>query len=103
MKGHDVIIVRLYLSEGETQLETLLKRLRDWEKLRGLTVFRGIAGFGASGEIHQASFVDLGLDLPIVVEFFDSADKVEATLEHLKDIIKDDHMVWWHAQANAQK
>lgn len=101
MNGHDVIMVRLYLTEGEAQLETLLKRMRDWEKVRGLTVFRGIAGFGPSGDIHEARFIDLGLDLPIVVEFFDSGEKVEEILEHLKPVIKSDHMVWWHAQANA--
>jgi PII-like signaling protein len=94
-------MVRLYLSEGEAQLESLLKRMRDWEKVRGLTVFRGIAGFGASGQLHESKFIDLGMDLPIVVEFFDEGSKVEQILEHLSPVIKDDHMVWWHAQANA--
>lgn len=103
MTGHDVIMVRLYLTEGETQLATLLKRMRDWEKVRGLTVFRGIAGFGPSGEIHETKFVDLSLDLPIVVEFFDEAGKVEQILAHLGSIVKSDHMVWWHAQSNASE
>jgi len=96
-------MVRLYLTEGEAQLETLLKRMRDWEKVRGLTVFRGIAGFGPSGELHESKFIDLGMDLPIVVEFFDVADKVEQILEHLSSIVKKDHMVWWHAQSNASE
>jgi len=96
-------MVRLYLTEGETQLETLLKRMRDWEKVRGLTVFRGIAGFGPTGEIHETKFIDLSMDLPIVVEFFDVASKVEQILEHLGSIVKQDHMVWWHAQANADQ
>ena len=100
MNGHDVIMVRLYLTEGEAQLETLLKRMRDWEKVRGLTVFRGIAGFGPSGEIHQARFVDLTQELPLVVEFFDDADKVSQILEHLQTVIKSEHMVWWKAEAN---
>ena len=100
MMAHDVIMARLYLTEGEAQLETLLKRMRDWEKVRGLTVFRGIAGFGPSGEIHQAKFVDLAQDLPYVVEFFDEADKVMQILGHLESVIKPEHMVWWQVQTN---
>lgn len=100
MKGHDVTMARLYLTEGEAQLETLLKRMRDWEKVRGLTVFRGIAGFGPSGEIHQAKFVDLAHDLPYVVEFFDEAEKVTQILQHLESVIKPEHMVWWQVQTN---
>lgn len=101
MKAHDVTMARLYLTEGEAQLETLLKRMRDWEKVRGLTVFRGIAGFGPSGEIHQAKFVDLAQDLPYVVEFFDEAGKVKQILEHLEAVIKPEHMVWWSVQTNS--
>jgi PII-like signaling protein len=101
MNGMEITMVRLYLHEGETQLETLLKRLRDWEKLRGLTVFRGIAGFGDSGKIHEAKWTDLAMDLPIVVEFFDSPDKVSAILGHLEGLVKPEHMVWWQAQTNS--
>lgn len=100
MKSHEVTVVRLYLTEGETQLETLLKRMRDWEKVRGLTVFRGIAGFGASGEIHNAKLLDLAMDLPIVVEFFDVPAKVPTIIEHLSGIVPGDHIVWWNAQSN---
>ena len=42
MKTTQVTVVRIYLSEKEGQLESLLRRLHDWEKVRGVTVFRGI-------------------------------------------------------------
>jgi len=100
MKMHDVTIVRIYLSEGETQLKNLMKRLRDWEKLRGLTVFRGVSGFGESGVIHGADIVDLSLNLPIVVEFFDEEEKINIILDHLNDQIKTGHMLKWAAQIN---
>ena len=96
----NITMVRIYLSEGETQLRTLIKRLRDWEKLRGLTVFRGISGFGESGVIHGAEIVDLSLNLPIVVEFFDDAEKIDEIWEHLQEVIKPGHMVRWNAQIN---
>ena len=96
----EVTMVRIYLTEGETQLKTLLKRLRDWEKLRGVTVFRGITGFGDSGVIHGADIIDLSLHLPIVLEFFDTPDKILEICEHLKDIVKPGHVVQWNAQIN---
>ena len=92
-----VEVVRIYLREGESQLESLLKRLQEWEHVRGVTVFRGIAGFGDSGELHTSKFLDLSLDLPLVVEFFDSPDKVDAIIEHLGDSIKPGHILRFSA------
>jgi uncharacterized protein len=100
MKMHEVTIVRIYLTEGETQLRNLMKRLRDWEKLRGLTVFRGVSGFGESGVIHGANIVDISLHMPIVVEFFDEDEKINKILEHISDQIKPGHMLKWFAQIN---
>src|SRR6266566_4047516 len=71
MKHSDVLMVRIYLTEGEHLLKQLMKKLHDEEKVRGVTVFRGISGFGRSGKMHSASLVDLSLDLPLVLEFFD--------------------------------
>ncbi len=100
MNMTEVTMVRIYLSEMSGHLENLLKRLHDWEKVRGVSVFRGISGFGDSGEVHSASFVDLSLDLPLVVEFFDEPAKIEKILEHLNDTIKPKHMVKWSAWVN---
>ncbi|MEJ2392991.1 MAG: DUF190 domain-containing protein [Gammaproteobacteria bacterium] len=96
----EVTVVRIYLTEGETQLKHLLKRLRDWEKLRGVTVFRGITGYGNSGVIHGADIIDLSMHLPIVLEFFDTPDKIDEIREHLKDSVKPGHMVYWNANIN---
>jgi len=100
MKQTEVTVVRLYLNEGEAQLENLLKRLHDWEKVKGVSVFRGIAGFGDSGEIHTSKFIDLGMELPLVVEFFDTPQKVEAIMEHISTTMKPGHMLSWSAQIN---
>lgn len=96
----EVTVVRIYLTEGETQLKNLLKRLRDWEKVRGVTVFRGITGYGNSGVIHGADIIDLSMHLPIVLEFFDSEEKIEEICDHLKDIVKPGHLVYWNAKTN---
>ena len=98
--SQEVSVVRIYLTEGEAQLKSLIKRLRDWEKLRGVTVFRGISGFGESGVIHGADLIDLSLNLPMVVEFFDNPDKIDQIWEHLNQIVKPGHMVRWNALVN---
>ncbi|WP_018954455.1 DUF190 domain-containing protein [Thioalkalivibrio sulfidiphilus] len=96
----EVTVVRLYLSEGEAQLDSLMRRLRDWEKLRGLTVFRGISGFGEDGVIRREGPVRLEPDLPVVVEFFDTPEKIEAVLRHLQTEIKPGHLLSWTARVN---
>lgn len=47
-----VTVVRAYFSETDNTIEPLIKRLHDWEKVKGVTVFRGISGFGESGVIR---------------------------------------------------
>lgn len=102
MKHSDVTMVRIYLTEGERLLKTLLARLHDEEKVRGVTVFRGISGFGRSGVVHSSTLLDLSLDLPVVVEFFDTPEKVRRILDHLKDQLPPGHVVSWLAQINEQ-
>lgn len=97
----NVTIVRIFLTEADAQLKPLLKKLHDDEQVKGVTAYRGIAGFGASGQMHSSSLLDLSLDLPVIVEFFDTPDKVEKILEHLSKDIKPGHMIHWTAQVNA--
>ncbi len=100
MKTIDVTVVRIYINEGDAMLKSLLKRLHDWEKVRGVTVFRGVTGFGQTGPTHTSAAVDLSLNLPLVVEFFDEPEKVNAILDHLNTTIKPGHMVSWSARVN---
>lgn len=93
----EITMVRVYLTENKAHLDTLLKRLQDWERVSGVTVFRAISGFGESGKIHTASLMDMSLDLPVVVEFFDEPDKVEEIIEHLSKEIPANHIVQWNA------
>lgn len=97
MKMAPITMVRVYLTEGESKLQALIKRLHDWEHVRGVTVFRGISGFGKSGVMHSATFVDMSLDLPVVIEFFDDPERVETILSHLSEMIDPNHIVSWPA------
>lgn len=103
MKMTEVTMVRIYLSEKSGQLDNLIKRLHDCEKVRGVSVFRGITGYGENGDVHTASFAALSLDLPLVVEFFDEPDKIEKIIEHLNNTVKPRHMVKWNAWVNVSE
>lgn len=97
MNTLEVTFVRIYLTEGEGRLADLLARLHDVEQVKGVTVFRGISGFGKSGVMHSSSLLDMSLDLPLVVEFFDSEEKVDAILAHLHGDFEPGHIVSWPA------
>jgi len=103
MTSVEVTVVRVYLTEAEAHLQTLLKRLNDWGKVRGVTVFRGIAGFGQSGTIHSSSLIDLSLDLPVVIEFFDEPDKAGEMIDYLYQVVGPGHIVSWSATLNVAK
>jgi PII-like signaling protein len=97
MNKLDVTFVRIYLTESEGLMEDLLKRLHDEERVQGVTVFRGISGFGKSGKLHSSSLLDMSLDLPLVMEFFDVPQKVDGILEHIRKDIEPGHIVSWPA------
>ena len=96
----EVTVVRIYLTEGQHLLQALLRRLHDQEQVRGVTVFRGISGFGKSGRMHSSTLLDLSLDLPLVVEFFDLPGRVEQILSDLGDLLESGHVVAWPAKMN---
>lgn len=102
MNWEPVTFVRVYLTEGDRTVAPLLKRLHDEEKVRGVSVFRAVSGFGGSGTIHTSSLIDLSLDLPLTIEFFDHPDKVANILEHLSDLLESGHIVRWQAEMNSQ-
>jgi PII-like signaling protein len=88
-------MVRIYLSEREGHLQEFIRFLHDREMIRGLTVFRGMAGYGTSGKVHGNSLIDLSLDLPLVLEFFDEADKVASVLADIESRVEKGHVVSW--------
>jgi len=102
MKSQDVTMVRVYLTESGALFKQLLAKLHDEEQVRGVTVFRGISGFGRSGKMHSASLLDLAIDLPLVIEFFDEPAKVQRILTHLKTLVAPGHVVFWPARVSQE-
>ena len=99
MKFDTIIVVRVYITEQSKLLKPILEYLKKETKIRGCSVFRAISGYGESGT-HFSSLLDLSLDLPLVVEFFDHPEKIEQALEHLNTLVKPEHIVFWEAKAN---
>ena len=89
--ANDVLMVRIYLSEADhgrrkTLMREIFSVLHDRHAVQGVTVFRGVAGFGASGEVHVNDILRLTVDLPLVIEFFDEPEVAEAAIHLLESV-----------------
>jgi len=100
MRQSEVTLVRVYCSEKAHQHQKIIDLLHRDHRVAGVTAFRGIAGFGKSGQLHEAGLLDVSLDLPVIIEFFDRPDKVTKVLELLNEMLGPGHIVSWPAKAN---
>ena len=101
--SREATIVRVYIHEAEhgrrrTLMEELMGILHDRQRVKGATVFRGIAGFGASGEVHTADLLRLNAELPLVIEFFDTPEVVAQVMPQIAAIVPGDHIISWTVQ-----
>ena len=96
----NVLTARIYLTEGEALHQKVISYLHDEAKVLGTTSYRAISGFGRSGEMHSSSLLDLSMDLPIIVEFFDEEEKVRNALDAMKELIPPGHVLTFAAELN---
>ena len=92
-----VTVARIYVTEGKHVHEKIFQRLHDEHKVKGVTVYRGLTGFGKSGETHSSTLLDVSFDLPVVVEFFDSDERVRAALDAVNDLVAPGHVLTFAA------
>ena len=72
---------------GHTTLyEAIVRMLRE-EGCAGATVLRGVMGFGKSSRIHTSNVLVLSEDLPVVIVFVDTAQRVEAVLPRIDEMM----------------
>jgi PII-like signaling protein len=77
--------------------------------ISGASVVRGIAGFGADHHLHTDRLEALSQDLPVKIEFIESAEKVEEVLPKLRQLAGtglieiQDTLVVKAAETSAQK
>ena len=83
--------VRVYIGEsdrhgGKSLYGAIVERCRA-EGFAGVTVLRGIEGFGAHSRIHTARILQLSEDLPIVLEIVDRPERIDQLLPILDEMV----------------
>jgi CBS domain-containing protein len=58
------------------------------EGVAGATALRGLAGYGARGQVHTATLVELSSELPVVIIFVDRADRVARIMPRLTEMVQ---------------
>jgi PII-like signaling protein len=72
---------------GHTPLATEIVQRAHAAGLAGVSVFRGVEGYGASNHIHTTRILSLSDDLPMAVIIVDSSAAIEAFLPALDELI----------------
>jgi len=72
--------------EGRPLYEELIELFRR-EGFSGVTILRGVAGYGSSSRLHTEKILRLSQDLPIVVEVVEYPDRIEKILPRLDAMI----------------
>jgi len=80
--------VTLYLSDGAKHhgvpVYTSILDFLFHSGIAGVTVVKGVAGFGAKHRIHSAHILEISDHLPIKLEFIETREKVDAILPELE-------------------
>ncbi len=90
-----VKLVRVYTDDSKGHVADMLEHLHERGDVIGTTIFRGIAGFGGHGHIHQTQLLDLSSNLPIVIEFYHKSDKSAELISFIHQKIENAHIISW--------
>jgi PII-like signaling protein len=87
------LLARIYIGEsdswhGRPLYEAIVHLLRE-RGLAGVTVIRGIEGFGAKHHLHTTRILSLTTDLPILIEVVDHEERLRAILPEIDAIVGD--------------
>ena len=83
--------VTIYLGEsdkfGHKALYEAIVELLRAEGCAGATVIKGAMGFGKNSRIHTSSILRLSEDLPVMVIFVDTAERVDAIMPRISEML----------------
>ena len=83
--------VSIYVSDGATRhgvpAYSAVLDFLFYRGIAGATVLKGIAGFGADHHMHSSSTVEISDRLPLVIQFVETREKVEALLGKLHELV----------------
>jgi PII-like signaling protein len=57
-------------------------------KIAGVSVFRGVAGYGSDGIFHTSKMLELSASLPVKIEAIDSAEMIDSVLPEVTEIVE---------------
>lgn len=85
-------LMRIHIGEsdkwhGRPLHEAIVQILRK-EGFSGVTVLRGVAGYGGSSVYHTDKILRLSQDLPIIVEVVEHSERIEAILPRLDEMVE---------------
>lgn len=86
-------ILKIYISEdsqykGHNLYHALVLKLREMG-MAGVTVTRGIEGYGQGKSLHTSHILDLSLSLPIIVEVVDIAERIEKAIPVVEKMVNE--------------
>jgi len=84
--------LRIFISETDKYqshvlYEWIVLQAKD-HNMAGATVTRAIEGFGATRHVHTAKILHLSMDMPLIIEIIDTAEKIDAFLPLIDDAVK---------------
>jgi uncharacterized protein len=84
-------LMRIHIGESDRWHHKLLYQaiveLLRAENFSGVTVLRGVGGYGSSSVYHTEKIQRLSQDLPIVIEVVEFAERIEKILPRLDEMI----------------
>jgi PII-like signaling protein len=84
-------LMRIHIGEsdkwhGKPLYEAIVEMLRK-DGFSGVTVLRGVAGYGGSSVYHTDKILRLSQDLPMIVEVVEATERIEAILPRLDEMV----------------
>ncbi len=84
-------IMKIYVSEdtkykGHNLYHAIVFKMREIG-MAGVTVTRGIEGYGQGKRLHTARILDLSLDLPIIIEVVDIPERIEKAIPVVEEMV----------------
>jgi PII-like signaling protein len=89
----DGYLLRIFVGESDKVghrplYEVIVLKARE-QGLAGVTVLRGVMGFGKHSILHTTKILRLSEDMPMILEIVDSLEKIEKFLPVLDEMITD--------------
>jgi PII-like signaling protein len=92
IKHEEAYMIKIYIREedrveGKPLYKKILEIVKE-KNLSGVTIFKAIMGYGPSKKVRSLSFLDLGSNLPILIEIIETKEKAEEFLSEINSLIK---------------